>query len=120
MSNCISGQPVSQRARARELRRAMTDAERALWAVLRDRRLAQLKWRRQAPIGRYIVDFICLEHRLVVECDGSQHADNARDAVRDAWLAAEGFQVARFWNHEVLKARNSVIETILARCGLPF
>jgi very-short-patch-repair endonuclease len=98
----------------------MTEAEAALWRLLRDRRLSETKWRRQVPIGPYVVDFVCLERRVVVECDGSQHADSQRDAVRDAWLADQGFLVVRFWNHEVLRERNSVLGTILARCGLPF
>ena len=76
-----------------------------------------------APAGaarRYIVDFVCYEHRVIVECDGSQHADSVRDADRDAWLATQNFQVVRFRNHDVLKASDQVIDTILARCGLPF
>jgi very-short-patch-repair endonuclease len=107
------------RNRARSLRRKPTDAEAALWALLRDRRLAQTKWRRQRPIGGYIVDFVCLEHRLVIECDGSQHAESERDAVRDAWLASQGYRVLRFWNSDVLKMRDSVLATILDACGLP-
>jgi very-short-patch-repair endonuclease len=68
------------KSRARALRAAETDAEKALWRVLRDRRLQSTKWRRQVPIGPYIVDFVCFEHRLVVECDGSQHGDSLHDA----------------------------------------
>ena len=82
--------------------------------------LAQTKWRRQVPLGPYIVDFVCFEHRVVVEWDGSQHSENVRDAARDAWLTAQGFTVSRFWNHAVLKERSTVIDTILARCGLPW
>ena len=108
------------RTRARSLRRKPTDAEAVLWALLRDRRLLQTKWRRQRPIGGYIVDFVCLEQRLVVECDDSQHADSEHDVVRDAWLASQGFRVLRFWNRDVLKARKDVIDAILAQCGLPF
>jgi len=102
------------------MRRQPTNAERALWHLLRDRRLSQTKWRRQVPLGPYIVDFVCFERRVVVECDGSQHAENALDAARDAWLTAQGFTVLRFWNHAVLKERSTVIDTILARCGLPW
>jgi very-short-patch-repair endonuclease len=102
------------------MRAQATDAEKALWRLLRDRRLTETKWRRQAPLGDFIVDFVCLEHRLVVECDGSQHAENRRDAARDAWLRAQGFTIARFWNHEILRERANVIDTILARCGLPW
>ena len=102
------------------MRHEPTEAEIALWRVLRDRRLAALKWRRQYPLGPYIVDFVCLEYSRIVECDGSQHAESARDEVRDAWLNSQGFQVVRFWNHEVLRERANVIDTILARCGLPW
>ena len=97
-----------------------TDAEKALWRLLRDRRLAETKWRRQVSIGDFIADFVCLEHRVIVECDGSQHAENRYDAARDAWLRSQGFTIVRFWNHEVLHERASVIDTILARCGLPW
>ena len=114
--------PVSPiaKTRARAMRREPTDAEKALWRLLRDRRLAELKWRRQFPLGAFIVDFVCLEHRMIVECDGSQHAENPRDAARDAWLGSQGFKIARFWNHEVLGERANVMDTILARCGLPW
>ncbi|HXE24173.1 MAG TPA: endonuclease domain-containing protein [Roseiarcus sp.] len=108
------------RARARALRTAETDAEKALWNLLRDRRLQATKWRRQVPIGPYIADFVCFEHRLVVECDGSQHGESLHDAKRDEWLRQQGFAVARFWNHEVLRERENVLSTILARCGLPW
>jgi very-short-patch-repair endonuclease len=91
------------RSRARAMRRQPTDAERTLWRLLRDRRLSQTKWRRQVPLGPYIVDFVCFEHSVVVECDGSQHAENPGDAARDAWLTTQGFTVLRFWNHAVLK-----------------
>jgi very-short-patch-repair endonuclease len=108
------------RAHTRAMRAQATDAERALWRLLRDRRLQSMKWRRQVPIGSYIVDFVCFEHRLIVECDGSQHAENRRDARRDAWLQAQGFAVVRSWNHEILRERENVLNTILARCGLPW
>ncbi len=119
MPNPPSRRPISElmRTRARSLRRKPTDAEAVLWALLRDRRLSQTKWRRQTPMGNYIVDFVCLENRLVVECDGSHHADGESDAVRDAWLASQGFQVLRFWNRDVLKERRNVIDAILAKCG---
>ena len=107
-------------ARARSLRADETDAEKALWRLLRDRRLQSTKWRRQVPIGPYIADFVCFEHRLIVECDGSQHAESLRDARRDEWLREQGFDVARFWNQEILRERDNVLNTILARCGLPW
>jgi very-short-patch-repair endonuclease len=109
---------------AKERARAMpvheTDAERALWRLLRDRRLQSMKWRRQVPIGAYIADFACFEYRLIVECDGAQHVDSLRDVSRDDWLRAQGFAIARFWNHEILRERENVLSTILARCGLPW
>jgi very-short-patch-repair endonuclease len=108
------------KSRARAMRAEPTEAEKALWRLLRDRRLASLKWRRQFPLGDFIVDFVCLEHRLIVECDGSQHGENPYDAARDAWLRSQDFKIARFWNNEVLHERASVVDTILARCGLPW
>lgn len=98
---------------ARQLRSNMTDAERHLWYHLRGHRFYGLKFKRQKPMGRYIVDFICLERRLVIELDGGQHQEQAeRDAERDRWLAEEGFRVLRFWNHEVLGETESVLEVI--------
>ena len=81
---------------AKGLRRRMTDAERCLWRQLRARQLADSKFKRQQPIGPYIVDFVCLEVRLVVEVDGGQHIDSETDAVRDAWLHKHGYRVLRF------------------------
>ena len=99
---------------ARQLRRNMTDAERRLWRHLRRRQLVGCKFRRQCPIGRYIVDFVCFEQMLVIELDGGQHADQtARDAQRDAWLKTQGYQVMRFWNNEVLQKTEVVLEVIL-------
>ncbi len=112
--------PLAAKSRARDMRRTLTDAERKLWYALRDRRLQTVKFRRQAPIGFYIADFLCVQHRLVVEVDGSQHAQSSRDAARDAWLQREGYRVLRFWNHDVLTAHESVLATIAAACGLPW
>jgi len=112
--------PALAKTRTQAMRATATDAERTLWRLLRDRRLSGTKWRRQVPLGDFIVDFVCFERRLIVECDGSQHADNRRDVVRDAWLERQGFAIARFWNHEILNQHASVIDTILARCGLPW
>jgi very-short-patch-repair endonuclease len=97
------------RTRARELRNNSTDAERVLWSQFRLWRLDGYKFRRQQPLGRYIVDFVCLEKRVVVEVDGGQHAEQATlDAERDRWLRREGFVVLRFWNTEVLKNMDAV------------
>ncbi len=112
--------PVSSKRHARAMRAEPTEAESALWRLLRDRKLQGIKWRRQVPIGVYIVDLVSFERRLVVECDGSQHAERRHDVSRDDWLRQQGFSVLRFWNHEVLQQRESVLNTILARCGLPW
>ena len=92
----------------------MTEAEERLWKELRDRRLDGIKFRRQAPVGRYFADFICPEAMLIVEVDGSQHADSGHDRERDAELKRRGFRVLRFWNDEVLREINSVCDTIIA------
>jgi very-short-patch-repair endonuclease len=95
-----------------------TDAERLLWQHLRAHRLARSKFRRQQPIGPYIVDFACLASRLVIEVDGGQHLDNVRDARRDDWLRQQGFTVLRFWNNDVLLSIDSVLEEILRHLPL--
>jgi very-short-patch-repair endonuclease len=112
--------PLVAKSRARAMRRAPTEAERKLWYALRDRRMQTVKFRRQAPIGSYIADFFCVEHRLVIEVDGSQHAQSVGDAVRDDWLEREGYRVLRFWNHEVLTTGDNVLAAIAATCGLPW
>ena len=88
--------PISAKPRARAMRREPTDAEGKLWYALRDRRMQTLKFRRQAAVGPYIVDFLWVAHRLVVETDGSQHAESQRAAIRDEWLAREGYTILRF------------------------
>ena len=98
---------------ARRLRKDMTDAERALWRLLRDRRIDGWRFRRQEPIDRYIVDFVCFDARLVIEVDGGQH--NAEvDGKRTAWLEGNGYRVLRFWNNEMLTNMDGVLQTILA------
>ena len=92
----------------------MTEAEDKLWHELRSRRLDRIKFRRQVPIGRYIADFACLEAKLVVEIDGSQHAESPRDHVRDAELKSRGFRILRLWNDEVLREIDAVCDTIIA------
>ncbi|MDZ4370044.1 MAG: endonuclease domain-containing protein [Phenylobacterium sp.] len=98
-------------AQARALRRRATSTERFLWRLLRDRRLEGLKFRRQTPLGPYVLDFVCLRHRLVVEADGPFH-DAVRDAARDKWLAAQGFRVLRFANRDITNRDWSVIDSI--------
>ena len=101
-------------ARARSLRHGDNIAEAVLWNELKDRRLGGFKFVRQFPIGPYFADFACRKQRLVVEIDGSQHADSDTDRTRDAFMRSHGFSVIRFWNTDVLKAPASVCETILA------
>ena len=98
--------------RARALRQTLTPAERILWHALRDRRFLGLKFRRQVPIGPYIADFFCAEHRLVVEADGGQHALSTTDADRDHWLAEHRFRTLRFWNDEVLTNLPGVLQRL--------
>ncbi|NLS15540.1 DUF559 domain-containing protein [Rhizobium sp. P40RR-XXII] len=102
--------------RARSLRRSDNDAEAKLWSELRDRRLNGIKFVRQFPIGPYFADFACRGKQLILEVDGSQHADSPRDAARDRYMLDNGWSVARFWNVDILTAMPSVLETIVAIC----
>jgi very-short-patch-repair endonuclease len=100
---------------ARRLRRNLTDAERKLWWRLRDRRLDGWKFRRQAPIEGFIVDFLCIDARLIIELDGGQHAVRVEaDARRTAILEVAGFHVLRFWNNDVLTNLDGVLEEVVA------
>jgi len=101
-------------ARAQELRSVPTEAERKLWHRLRDRRLNGAKFVRQAPVGPYFADFAYRESTLIVELDGSQHAESPHDEKRDAFLISQGYSVLRFWNGDVMRAIDNVCETILA------
>ena len=101
------------------LRNRSTVPESLLWKHLRSKKLEGLKFRRQAPIGNYIVDFVCFEKRIVIEVDGGQHSmqtGKLRDIKKDAWLREQGFKVLRFWNNEVLGNLNGVLEAIRERC----
>jgi very-short-patch-repair endonuclease len=114
--------PPRQRGNAKALRRTMTDAEARLWRELRAHRLCGHGFRRQVPIGPYIVDFFCPSERLVVEVDGEQHGlphGTTADKVRDSWLAGQGYRVLRFWNHEVLNETDAVCSEILTALGGP-
>jgi very-short-patch-repair endonuclease len=104
--------------KALQLRRNMTDAERKLWAALRDRQLDDIKFRRQHPLGPYVLDFFSEAHKLVIEIDGGQHAaDAVRDAERTAWLKARGCRILRFWNNEVLSNLPGVLTEISRAAG---
>lgn len=97
----------------KKLRKNSTDAERKLWRMLRSRQLESCKFRRQEPVGKYVVDFICYEKRLIVEVDGGQHLDRQeQDEERNLWLESQGFQVIRFWNNQVLKETDLVLQVI--------
>jgi len=104
-----------QLAFSRELRRGQTPAEAKLWQHLRDRRFCGLKFRRQQPVGRYILDFYCAERRWAIELDGGQHTEPEaleNDEQRSNWLTEQGITVTRFWNHEVLANRDAVFERL--------
>jgi very-short-patch-repair endonuclease len=104
--------PKQKRAFAKTLRANATDAEIMLWRLLRSRRLASMKFRRQVPIGPWIVDFVSFGQRLIVEADGSQHAESEDDKRRDYDLSESGFRVLRFWNNDILLQSQSVLEMI--------
>ena len=100
-------------ARSRHLRKNLTDAEQALWNILRSRQVSGYKFRRQVPIGPYIVDFVCFEIRLVIEVDGGQHMEREiYDARRTLWLEDANFRVIRFWNNQVLEDIEAVKDAI--------
>ena len=103
--------------RARSLRKSMSDAERKLWHALRANKLDGARFRRQHPIRQYVVDFVCLERRVIVEVDGGQHTEHAHmsaDARRDRWLAAEGYSVLRVSTTEVYANTAGVLDTVWA------
>ena len=98
---------------AKTLRSHQTEAEQRLWYHLRAHRFMELKFKRQKPIGRYIVDFVCLEQQLIIELDGGQHVEQeAYDRQRDAWLRQQGYTVLRFWNNDVMQNLDGVLEQI--------
>ncbi|MDP9590956.1 UNVERIFIED_ORG: very-short-patch-repair endonuclease [Shinella zoogloeoides] len=102
--------------RARRLRKGDNDAETLLWSDLRGRRLNDFKFVRQFAIGPYFADFACRKKMLVIEIDGSQHADSEYDRKRNEFMLMNGWSIVRFWNVDVLKARETVLETIVAIC----
>ena len=105
-------QPISQ---ARDLRKKETESEQILWSWLRDNQLNGAKFRRQQPIGNYIVDFVCFDKKLIIVIDGGQHNEEQfikKDEERTRWLQSEGFRVIRFWNNDVLTNTDGVIMNI--------
>ena len=105
--------------RAKSLRRSLTEQEKKLWGALRDHRLSGFKFRKQQPIGPFIADFVCQERRLIVEVDGSQHADSPTDMHRDAFLEAKGYRILRVWNNDVTGNLSGVLTAILAELSDP-
>jgi very-short-patch-repair endonuclease len=97
---------------ARKLRNNLTEAEKYLWYVLRAENLGY-KFRRQAQIGQYFVDFVCYEKNLIIEIDGGQHFQNTKDEARDKWLKFQGYTVLRFWNNEIFVNRDEVVKKII-------
>ena len=111
--HCPAKVPEDIKAWAREMRSQMTDAEALLWRLLRNRRIAGAKFRRQHPVGRYILDYYCVEKKLAIELDGRQHSDAADyDQRRDNWLDTQGIRVLRFWNNQMLAETVAVMEAI--------
>ena len=105
---------------ARAMRHESTDAETKFWSAVRGRRFGGYKFKRQYPIGPYIADFVCLEHRLIVELDGGQHAlRQDYDTERTAYLEAQGFRVLRYWNHEFLPDPDVILDKVLRALNAP-
>jgi very-short-patch-repair endonuclease len=104
---------------AKRMRREPTDAERKLWSILRGKRLAGWKFKRQQQIDQFIADFVCFGARLIVEADGSQHAEDLADDDRTAHLEGQGFRVLRFWNNDILLNPDGVATAILAALETP-
>ena len=105
---------------ARNLRNNATDAERLLWSALSNRKIGGVRFNRQVCIGRYVCDFVARTPRLIIEVDGGQHATNSDDAERTTWLETQGYQVLRFWNHDVLSNIEGIaVQIVQALQALP-
>ncbi len=105
--------------RAKELRRPLTPAEARLWQYLRAKSLCGLKFRRQHPLGRFILDFCCIERKLVIEVDGDSHAGRVEyDQARTEWLQAQGYRVVRFSNRDLMNNIEGVVAEIARECGV--
>ena len=98
---------------AKALRKNQTEAEMRLWCFLKAKQVGGLKFKRQAPIGNYIADFVCFDARLIIEIDGGQHSsETSKDFERTMWLQSQGFKVLRFWNNDVLGNTDAVMTMI--------
>ena len=115
----VTGYSKPTLAKAKQLRRDMTKAERALWSILRNSQLNGAKFRRQQPIGPFIADFACQERQLIIEADGGQHAIGESDANRTRFLENKGYRLLRFWNNDVLSNLDGVAATISAALSTP-
>jgi very-short-patch-repair endonuclease len=104
---------------AKKLRINFTDTEKYLWKYLRGRQLEGFKFRRQQPIGKYIIDFVNLERKIIIEVDGGQHLENKKDKLRDKWLKEQGYEVLRFWDNGVLTNIEGVMESIRMKLYSP-
>jgi len=100
------------------MRSDSTKAENMLWQALRNRQLNGFKFKRQMPLSGYILDFVCFDARLIIEVDGSQHAESKRDLKRDAYFQSQGFRTIRFWNDDILRNLDGVCLTILREAGM--
>jgi very-short-patch-repair endonuclease len=103
---------------ARALRREPTEVEKVMWRLLRNRQFANIKFRRQYPVGPFVADFACPSQRVIIELDGSQHAENVSDQRRDAYLVRNGWRVLRFWNADVMENPNAVLFRIGQAIGV--
>ena len=110
----MRGKADERAERARSLRRNLTPAESALWMRIRGRQLGGFKFVRQEPIGRYYVDFVCRERRVIVELDGGQHSENPEDRLRDSELSALGYRVIRIWNNDITENADGVLQMLLS------
>ena len=110
----LRGSDQKRTERARSLRRALTRAELALWAHIRGRQLGGVKFVRQEPIGRFYVDFVCRDRRLIIELDGGQHSESLEDRRRDSELHTLGYRVIRIWNNDVIDNLDAVLQMLLS------
>jgi len=97
---------------AKNLRKNATDTEKYLWKYLKGNQLEGFKFCRQQPIGKYIVDFVNLERKIIIELDGGQHLNNEKDKVRDEWLKEQGYSVLRFWDNDIFNNVEGILEII--------
>jgi very-short-patch-repair endonuclease len=109
--------PPVRRKFARSMRADATKAENVLWQALRNKQLDGLKFKRQVPLGGYILDFVCFEARLIIEVDGGQHSESKRDLERDRHFESQGFRTLRFWNDEVVGNLDGVCLAIIREAG---